>query len=258
VRAALGCLLVTLVCGPALSAAAHTPRPAGASLDHADRWLVDAQGRVAILHGVNVVPTAPATTADFDDADAAFLARNGFSLVRLGWQLSALEPTPGHFDEQYLATLKRTADLLARHGIYTLIDMHQDEWGPSIGIRGFPGWMTLDDGLPAPPTGQVHPLGYWTSPAINRAWKNFWANRPVADGRGVQDVLAGQWRRVARRFRNQPLVLGYDMLNEPYPGEDYPYPAGTCWNPLVRNGCPDFDAKLASFNARVAGAIHAM
>jgi len=178
------------------------------ALRQAGRWLVDEQGRVVIMHGVNVVPTAPATSAAFDDDDAAFLARNGFTVVRLGWQVSALEPQPGTYDDAYLATFERTVNLLARHGIYTLVDMHQDEWGPSIGIRGFPDWMTLDDGQPASPTGQFHPVGYWTSPAINRAWKNFWSNAPVADGRGVQDVFARQWRHAALRFKDNPFVLG--------------------------------------------------
>ncbi len=229
-----------------------SPHPVG----HTGRWLIDAWGRVVMVHGVNVVPTAPATSATVSDDAIRFLAAHGFTVVRLGWQVSALEPQPGHYDEQYLQTLVDTVNRFARYGIYTLVDMHQDEWGPSIGIRGFPAWMTLDDGLPAPPTGQQHPIGYWTSPAINRAFKNFWANKPVADGRGVQDVLAAQWQHVASRFVGNPAVIGYDILNEPYPGEDYPYPL-PCWSPL-NTGCPAFDQVLARFYNRLITAVHAI
>jgi endoglycosylceramidase len=74
----------------------------------------------------------------------------------------------------------------------------------------------------------------------------------------VQDVFAQQWQHVAARFKDSPYVLGYDILNEPYPGEDYPYPVGSCWNPAVTNGCPEFDALLAAFNSRIVNAIHAV
>src|SRR5690349_4842231 len=74
--------------------AAARPRPVG-------RWLVDSSGRVRIDHGVNLVykraPYVPAATG-FGDDDAAFLARNGFTSVRLGLIWKAVEPGPGRYD----------------------------------------------------------------------------------------------------------------------------------------------------------------
>jgi endoglycosylceramidase len=43
-------------------------------------------------------------------------------------------------------------------------------------------------------------------------------------------------------------LLGYDLFNEPFPG--------TLWEPCMSlTGCPDFDARLSAFNARVIAAI---
>ena len=37
---------------------------------------------------------------------------------------------------------------------------------------------------------------------------------------GLQDHYARVWQRVAERFRDEPAVLGYDLMNEPFPGRD--------------------------------------
>lgn len=44
-----------------------------------------------------------------------------------------------------------------------------------------------------------------------------------------QQKLVDIWQRVARRYRNEPVVLGYDLLNEPIP----PYPGLPKLNPLL-------------------------
>ncbi|MCI0436492.1 MAG: hypothetical protein L0271_23085, partial [Gemmatimonadetes bacterium] len=53
---------------------------------HAGRWLVDRQGRVVIVHGVNLptkwLPAYPAALA-FGADDAELLASSGFNAVRL-------------------------------------------------------------------------------------------------------------------------------------------------------------------------------
>lgn len=85
-------------------------------------------------------------------------------------------------------------------------------------------------------------------PAHWRAWDNFWANQPAPDGIGLQDHYAAAWRAVAARFAEEPGVLGYDFMNEPYPGSFWP---------LCAPGlCPDQDEHLlAPFGQRVADAV---
>ena len=67
---------------------------------------------------------------------------------------------------------------------------------------------------------------------------------PAPDGVGLQDHYAAAWRHVAQRLGGEMGLLGYDLFNEPFPG--------TLWEPCVSlAGCPEFDAKLSAFNAKV-------
>ena len=93
------------------------------------RWITDAQGRVVIVHGVNLTARAAPwqiTAAGFGDDDAALLARAGFSAVRLAVVPAAVMPRPGTIDRRYLDGVLRTVRLLARHGLMTLVVLHQD------------------------------------------------------------------------------------------------------------------------------------
>ena len=81
------------------------------------------------MHGINMVyklpPYYPAAVG-FDDDDAAFLHSIGFNAVRVGIIWKALEPQPGVFDDAYLFEIASTVDTLAKHGIVSLLDFHQD------------------------------------------------------------------------------------------------------------------------------------
>jgi endoglycosylceramidase len=225
-----------------------------APLGHDGRWLTDARGRAVILHGVNMVykrpPYLPSATG-FGDDDARFLARHGFNNVRLGVIYAGLEPQPDVYSAEYLSGIKRTQKLLARHHIFSMLDFHQDLYNERFGGEGFPDWAVIDDGLPAEPlTG--FPGSYLTSPGLNRAFDSLWANRLAPDGVGLQEHYAAAWGAVASRFRRQAYVLGYDLLNEPWPGSDWP----AC---LVPTGCPQFEAqKLAALQGRAIDAIRAV
>ena len=64
----------------------------------------------------------------------------------------------------------------------------------------------------------------------------------------MQDRYAAAWRHVAARFRGNPNVLGYELLNEPWPG--------TTWQTCANNvGCPVFDAIMTQFIKRTLAAI---
>ena len=129
------------------------PRRPGptAPLSHVGRWITDARGRVVILHGVNMVYKRPPYhpgAVGFDADDAVFLRRHGFNNVRLGTIYGAVEPQPGVYDDAYLDQIGRTQELLAAEGLFTLLDMHQDQYALKYSGRGFPAWAALDDGLP--------------------------------------------------------------------------------------------------------------
>ncbi len=221
-------------------------------LAHAGRFVTDAQGRVVTLHGLNEVqkfpPYEPSATG-FGDKDAAFLAANGFNAIRVGVIYKAVEPQPGVYDDAYLARIAATVDTLARHGIVSLLDFHQDQFNERFQGEGFPDWAVQTDGLPAAPQ-LGFPLNYVAQPATQRAFDHFWQNSPAADGVGLQDHFARAWAHVAARFRADPAVAGYELLNEPWPGTLWQQ----CALPL---GCPLFDSQLTTFVKRVDSAIRA-
>jgi endoglycosylceramidase len=223
-------------------------------LSHDGRWLTDADGRVVQVHGVNIVAKFPAddppTPAEegFDADDAAFLREQGFNVVRLGVVFGGVMPQPGVIDQTYVDSIVETVHVLAAEGIYVLLDMHQDGYGPLTHGNGFPAWATITDGLPNPAVG--FPLYYIQNPALQRAFDNFWANVDGPDGVPLQTHYATALTVVAARVASEPLVLGYDTMNEPWPG--------TNWQPCI-TGCPDIEAaSIAPFAQRMATAIQSV
>jgi endoglycosylceramidase len=222
-----------------------------APLGHSGRWITDAKGRVAILHGVNMVnkqpPYAPSAQG-FGDDDAAFLQRNGFDTVRLGLIYKAVEPNPGAYDDSYLNDIAATEADLARHGVFSQLDFHQDMYNERFQGEGWPDWAVQDDGIPNVPQAGF-PSNYFLNAALIRAFDNFWANSPGPGGVGLQDRYAAAWGHVASRFASARHTLGFDLMNEPWPGT----PWTICFAPT---GCPAFDTgSLAPFYQRVFAQI---
>ena len=237
----------------ALMAPATSLAEPTAPLGHSGRWITDAKGRVVILHGVNMVykrpPYFPAATG-FDEEDAAFLEHNGFNTVRLGVIYAGVEPSPGTYDEGYLNQIASTESMLARHGIFSQIDFHQDMYNERYQGEGWPDWAVQDDGLPNVPLAGF-PNNYFSNGALIRAFDNFWANVPGPGGVGLQDRYAAAFGRVAQRFAQSRHTLGFDLLNEPWPGSAFV----SCFVPV---GCPVFDGQsLAPFYSRVISRIRA-
>ena len=223
-------------------------------LGHEGRWYTDDHGRVRILHGLNVVakraPYLPSSIGIGED-DAAFMARQGFNTIRLGVIYTAVEPRPGVYDDRYLSRIASTVRTFRRHGIYSLLDFHQDQYNERFQGQGFPDWAVLDDGLPAEPK-YGFPLNYYLMPALQRTYDNFWANRRGPGGVGVQTRYAAAWRHVAARFRAQRGVMGYDLMNEPFPGSG----VRACFAPA---GCRRFErGRLSEFSRRMLRAIRSV
>lgn len=229
-------------------------------VSQAGRWLVDAEGRVLLLHGVaEVAKQAPfyPCAFGFDDADASFLAHSGMEVVRLGVMASGEMPSMGKIDQHYINKLADTVDDLARHHIFTLLDWHQDDYGlyfndpgtPYL-ADGFARWMTVTNGAPNRQT--LFPLDYTFDPALQEAFQAFWDNERVPGGARLQHYDTTMMRAVAKRFAKDPWVLGYELMNEPWPGTE--------WTPcLSGTGCPQEQAKeLTTFYTRAVAAIRSV
>ncbi len=207
-------------------------------------YLYDSQGRVVLMHGVNVVYKHapyiaypdPGEPWNFDATDAAKMQQLGFNVVRLGIEWQALEPgsggpnqpqicTPGApgnahewnraVAERYLSHVAATVKLLARYGIYTLLDMHQDVYNQNFRGEGAPNWAVCTNNVPIVPKGGRWSNNY-SNPTLQTAVGHFWSNDVVGNLQGNYDLV---WKTVAQYFKNDPWVIGYDPYNEPFSTE---------------------------------------
>ena len=234
-------LATTLVTTSASARTSLDPATAASALHTDGRFARDGQGRVVVLHGLFGVwktstwdPTDSNTDpAGFTSTDARHVADLGFDVFRLAYFWEGLEPTPGQsvgsvprrhrpggapvgHPQRARASSTRTRTCTARCSTAT-------------GSR--PGRCTTTDITLVTDTG--FPLNYFT-PAVERTFTNFWA-----DDQGVLDAYDQQLATVARRFAHDPMVLGYDLINEPFSGENQ----STC---ASATGCPDWDADVLS------------
>jgi endoglycosylceramidase len=204
-------------------------------------YIKDRAGRVVLLHGVDAVYKLPpfelypdpGKSWNFSEGDAARIADLGFNVVRLGILWQGLEPgqggsnqpkvcTSGHPDRlremnrslamAYLARVARTVDMLGRHHIYTILDMHQDVYNQAFDGEGAPSWAVCTDGIPPVPI-----PGRWSrnydNPALDIAVNHFWENNVIGNLQGQFDQV---WGLVAHYFEHNPWIAGYDPYNEPF------------------------------------------
>jgi hypothetical protein len=220
----------------ALTIAAAAPAAQAIPRLHAERGaapaIVTSDGRQVLLRGVNVNqlgdywqqrPDIPATLP-LTEADFAGIQSLGMNVARLLVHWSRLEPERGRFDAAYLGEIRQAVGWARRHGIYVVLDMHQDAWGKYIaspkdeacppgfsrqqGWDGAPEWATLTDGLPTCRF-QIREI----APAVGQAWQSFYLDRG-----GIQSELVKTWVYLAKAFAAEPAVVGYDLLNEPNTG----------------------------------------
>lgn len=182
--------------------------------------LRDGFGRALLLRGLNYVNKDKAHHHLNLRRDTAFIQMKnwGYNAVRLGVNWAALEPSPNEYDQHYLSNLDSLLRYAMQHGIYVILDMHQDLYGEKFG-GGAPAWATLDDGKPHR-TGGTWSDAYYISPAVQTSFDNFWANKPASDGIGVQDHYIKTWAMLAERYKNDKNIIGFDVMNEPFIGSD--------------------------------------
>ncbi|WP_213450663.1 glycoside hydrolase family 5 protein [Rhizomonospora bruguierae] len=119
----------------------------------------------------------------FTDADAALLAGIGLNSVRIPVNYRHFEDDAAPFalKEEGFAHLDRVITTLARHGLYSVIDLH-----------ALPGRQNE----------------HWHSDNATHI-AEFWAQRHF------QDRVVHLWEALADRYRNRPEVAGYNPINEP-------------------------------------------
>lgn len=217
VRTALGRIALA-------SALTVTPAVVTASPAHAGTTplpgITDDQGRTLILHGLNTSSSAkgptglPWVTRDDIVREARDLGTNS---VRYVLQWKNIEPEPGRYDEAHLDDIAERLAWYREQGMHVILDMHQDIYGPAAckgAGDGAPAWATITDGLPCTP--QDPWVLTYLQPAVLRAYDNFWNN--TGKHPELMQRYTAMWKHVAQRFANEPAVLGYDLMNEPFGG----------------------------------------
>ena len=159
--------------------------------------IVDSTGQAVQLRGVNYPGYEDTPPQGHSQSTYSYLAQLGFNVVRLPISWANLEPQPGVFDNQFL-TWKTDEDIVwaGIAGVRIILDMHQYNWAEKFGGSGAPAW-SVQPYLP-------NQLG------LHQAVSDFWADATL------QDHLISVWKKVAQHYANQPVIAGYDILNEPW------------------------------------------
>jgi len=204
-----------------------------------------------IFHGSNSVSKSAPFYSTFTDAQLDEYANDwGMNVIRLGLTWEAIEPVRG---QQNLTYLQITRDLVLRfaeRGVYTILDMHQDLYGPKICGNGFPDWAVVVDPVvervapfPVPvlgrttfeygPDGRISPqdcgqLPYWSfiyfTAVTGSAFQSLFD-----DSQGIQTAFIDTWTVVASQFAGMPEVLGLELINASgfiFPPDPDPCPLG--------------------------------
>lgn len=179
---------------------------------------VDDLGRQVILSGINVVSKNKKEHYLFQGGPEFYrdLKEWGFNSIRFIIIWDGLEPEPGEYNEEYLKEIDKRIKWAGDNGLFVILDMHQDLFSVKF-ADGAPEWATLDEGK-SHITGDVWSDSYLMSPAVQTAFDNFWENKVVTNGLGLQDHYANLWQHIAKRYADNPTVIGYDLMNEPFPG----------------------------------------
>ena len=202
--------------------------------------IVDSYGRERIFNGINVCDkghydneTKKRTySLEWTKGLAHKFKEHGFNLIRLGFTWDAVEPEPGKINEKYISFLKSVLDECEQEGIYVYLDMHQDLYS-AAGIPvgdGAPGWATKPGKYEFQKTKLVWAEGYFWGRAVHQAFDSFWDN-VKADGKGLQDWYAELWEYLANELGSHPSVIGFDVMNEPFPGKS----GGKVFRKIIKN-----------------------
>ncbi len=148
----------------------------------------------------------------YASALAAYMNRAaswGVDVLRVPFTWTALEPTQGQDDTNWLSLYDQLLDAAWARGIYTVLDFHQDVYSEVYCGDGFPAWTVSNP--PAPHHDCPNwSLEYATDTDVQGAFDRFWAS-----GSSVQAAYLAAWDVMIARYKDRPGVIGFEPINEP-------------------------------------------
>lgn len=187
---------------------------------------IDENGRERIFNGLNFVYKGCLPDEDgvirykteLSDELLGKLTARGINVIRLGVTWAGIEPEPDKYNLVYLDGVKEILKLCEKHSVYAYLDWHQDLFSYYCYTDGdgAPRWACEVDSDPkkAP---IIWATGYLFGQRTQKSYDNFWLNKEY-NGRGLQDRYCDMLTFTADYLKDCKAVMGYDVLNEPFPG----------------------------------------
>ena len=212
---------------------------------------IDATGAAHVFRGINAVykifPWIPNIDEEvswshlnsFTQKDIEDLKSWGTNIVRLGVMWPGVNPHQNVYNTTYLDQIENLVNKLAQNDIYTMLDCHQDLISRYYCGEGAPDYLIqqLTEGVrfPRPIPYEIHndQDGYpYLDQCLNHPfWHSYFSDKV---GLAFQKMYTKDshlylefgkfWKMVAERFKSNPAVIGYDLINEPWFGDLYSDP----------------------------------
>lgn len=209
--------------------------------------LTDSEGYYRVFHGANVAykipPYLPPIIDHFDsklsfsNEDAIQLKNWGMNIVRLTFYWEGVEPKRGEYSQEYIDSMKKIVKICEENDIQVVLDLHQDAASRYYCGEGIPDWaVERREDFPKPLTLKmendeqgypsidsclqtVFPNFYWSF-GVQRLFQDLYDNK-----RGIGTAFADMWYKIASEFKDFDIVVGYEIINEPWVGDLYEKPS---------------------------------
>lgn len=144
-------------------------------------------------------------------ADLDAMAAEGFNTIRIPFNYRMLSPeaTPGAYDEQGFQLLGQVIQMCKNSGLDVVLDMHACPGGQSHDAPADPEhtYWAWDDVVQDWVEVGVACLWQFDQDYFNRTGRT-----PAFNKQRTADI----WREIATRFANEPAIIGYELINEPF------------------------------------------
>ena len=145
------------------------------------------------------------------EADIADMKAEGFNTLRFSFNYRLVSPaqTPGVYSPEGFAFMDRVVQWCAANDLAVVLDMHACPGGQSHDGPSDPEWTYwywsdsatnwLETGVPC----------LWT---LDTNYFNATGRTPAFNKQRMADI----WQEIANRYKDEPAVLGYELMNEPW------------------------------------------